>query len=80
MATKEQKSNAKATAKLVMEIQGISYDDWLHEKHLEQVDASSGLIQKGLTKLKKDEKDKTHKSHVPSNQTTGDTMTKESQL
>lgn len=62
MATKEQRQNKQFVEKL-LQIQGIKYDDWVDEIHVEYMQSNNKLIFEALdskiskTKEKKEEKE-----------------------
>lgn len=61
MATKEQRQNKQFVEKL-LQIQGIKYDDWVDEIHVEYMQSNNKLIFEALdSKINKVEKKKEEK-------------------
>lgn len=50
-ATKAEKKNAKDLCELILESQGISYDDWLHEGHNEVISKHSDVLKKAVKQM-----------------------------
>lgn len=50
-ATKAEKKDTKELCELILKTQGLSYEDWLHEKHNDVVTQNSNVLKKAVNNL-----------------------------